>query len=138
MLLQLEITVNRAAFDLEAQGWSEARAIEEANKLLAEESKKNFGLGRVTVGKLPDGRFFFRHLALGNMVKVPEKFELEAVKKLKHSIIPAVKLTPTAGAEFVGFVHGIWARQSWVDEFCALERVTFDVESRPVLEREVA
>lgn len=118
MLVDLQLPVDRKAFCL-ANGQTIDQAIAQANEMLAVEAKKHFGAGKVTVGRLADGRFYFRHLVLGTMVRVPDELAVEATKQLLSGILPAVRIQPVPGADPVEGVHGIWARQSWVDSFVA-------------------
>ena len=130
MVVEIQLPVNRGALTL--NGRTLDSAIDEANAELAKEAKKHFGAGRVTVGRLPDGRWFFHHLMLGTMVRIPDEFTEAAKKSLLHSILPAVKIVPVSAAEAVPEVHGIWARQSWADKFMAEERATIDVHAEEI------
>ncbi len=134
MLVDLVLPVDRRA--LELNGRTPEQAIEEANRELAVEAKKHFGAGRITVGRLEDGRWFFNHLALGTMVRVPEELSARAAELLKNSILPAVRIHPAAGAEPVPQVHGIWAKHSWLDRFLAEERATIDLRAAEEKPRE--
>lgn len=120
MLVELQLPVDRKAFCLNGQTIDEA--IAQANELLAQEARKHFGAGKVTVGRLADGRFYFRHLVLGTMVRVPDDLASAAARQLSHGILPAVKIEPPPGEDPVDGVHGLWARQSWVDNFLAAEK----------------
>lgn len=120
MLVELQLPVDRKAFCLNGQTIDEA--IAQANELLAQEARKHFGAGKVTVGRLADGRFYFRHLFVGTMVRVPDDLAPAAARQLSHSILPAVKIEPPPGEDPVDGVHGLWARQSWVDNFLAAEK----------------
>lgn len=121
MLVDLQLPVDRAAFRLN-DGQTIDDALAQANDMLAKEAKKHFGAGKVTVGRLDDGRFYFRHLMLGTMIRVPDELAISAQRELLHSVLPAVRIAPPAGQDPVEGVHGVWARQSWVDKFLANER----------------
>lgn len=114
MIIELRIPANPEAFKL-APGETEEQAIVRANQALADESKKHFGAGKISVGKLADGRFYFHHIALGTMVRIPEGLDAAAAEALKRSIVPAVKVSPPDGSPPVRGFHGIWARRSFAD-----------------------
>jgi len=120
MLIEIQLPVNGAK--LEEQAHDVDRALAEANQALAVEAKKHFGAGKITVGRLADGRFYFQHIALGTMVRIPDSLAAAAVDALIHSVIPALRLIPAPGALAVDGVHGIWARRTWVDNFVAMMR----------------
>lgn len=118
MLLEIQLPVNRSA--LEAQASDVDKALVEANAALAGEAKKHFGAGKIQVGRLPDGRFYFQHIALGKMVRVPDDLAEGAVTALIPTLLPALRIIPPPGAEAVPGVHGIWARLAWVDSFVSM------------------
>lgn len=122
MLVEIKLPVNRQALELGNKSVDEA--LVEANAELAKEGKKHFGAGKITVGRLSDGRFYFRHLALGTMVRIPDDVAADAVLALLETILPAVRLLPPEGTDAVDGVHGIWARQGWVDNFVVTRRTT--------------
>lgn len=130
MLVDLRIPVDRRALELHGRTYDQA--IEEANRELASEAKKHFGAGRITIGRLPDGRWFFRHLALGTMIRIPDEYVAGASRELARSILPAVRIQPAENAEAVPEVHGVWARQSWVDAFIAQERATIEARAETI------
>lgn len=115
MLVELKVSVDRRALSLGDRTLDQA--IEEANGELAREASKHFGAGRITIGRLPDGRWYFRHIALGTMIRIPDCYLAAAQKALLHSILPAVRILPAEGAESIPEVHGVWARQKWVEDF---------------------
>lgn len=119
MLVELQLPVDRKAFCLNGQTIDEALA--QANEMLAQEARKHFGGGKISVGRLSDGRFYFRHLVLGTMVRVPDDVAVKASRELSHGIMPAVRIDPPPGQDPVEGVHGLWARQSWVDKFLSAE-----------------
>ena len=125
MLVDLALPVDRRA--LELNGLTVDQAVEKANRELASEAKKHFGAGKITVGRLADGRWFFHHLALGTMIRIPDEYAAAAAQKLARMILPAVRIRPATGAEPVPNVHGIWAKQSWVDQFLREEALTIDL-----------
>lgn len=126
MLVDLQLPVDPKAFCL--NGKTIDQALAEANELLKTEARKHFGAGKIEVGRLADGRFYFRHVILGTMVRVPDDLATVAVRELAHGIVPAVRLFPVPGVEAVSGVHGVWARQSWVDNFVPRERAQHFLE----------
>lgn len=130
MLVELRIPVDANTFALNGRTVDEA--VDEANAALAREAKSHFGAGRVTIGRLADGRWFFRHITMGTMVQIPPEFAERAKAALAHSVLPAVRIHPALGADPIPQVHGIWARQSWVDTFLARERATLETTSKEI------
>lgn len=120
MLLDIKIAANPKAFELGAKTVDQALA--EANDELKKESKKHFGAGQISVGRLPDGRFFFRHIVLGTMVRVPDELSLVAARDLVKSAVPGVRILPIDPIPAVSGFHGIWAKQSFVDSLVAREK----------------
>jgi hypothetical protein len=120
MLLDIKIAANPKAFELGAK--SVDQAIAEANDELKREAKKHFGAGQISIGRLSDGRFFFRHIVLGTMVRVPDEFSLAAARDLARSAIPGVRILPIDPVPAVDGFHGIWAKQSFVDSLVAREQ----------------
>lgn len=126
MLVDLQLPVDPKAFCLNGQTIDEALA--QANGMLKAEARKHFGAGKIEVGRLADGRFYFRQVLLGTMVRVPDDLAIAAVRELAHGIVPAVRLFPAPGEEAIDGVHGVWARQSWVDNFVPRERAQHFLE----------
>lgn len=108
-----------------------AEVIREINAQLAAEGKKHFGAGRITIGQLADGRFYFHHVAIGRLVHCPDEFSVRATKLLRDTILPAVHLLPLPNTERIDGLHGIWCRDNWLAVFLANERVTVDAEAVP-------
>lgn len=113
MLIGLTIGVNPAL--LELGGQSLDTAIARANEEIALEARRHFGAGKIEIGRLEDGRPYWRHVALGVMVRVPDDLALEASRQLRGSLVPGVMLTPPKDQAPLSWFHGIWARRSFVD-----------------------
>lgn len=132
MLIEFRIGVNPAMFAEYSKGRTVEQIVEETNNELAAEAKKHFGMGKVTVGRLPDGRWFFQQLLLGRMIRVPDDLESIAARRLEKSLLAGVKILPVPGTPTVSEFHGLWAKQSFVDELISEERVTVNVPREQV------
>lgn len=113
--IALEIPIRAEA--LELRGRTVDQALYEANLELARESRNFPFAGQCTIGREETGRFYFEHLLFGRMVRVPDELRAASEKIANaNPLAIALDLKPPEGSELVPAVHGLWMKNSYVDE----------------------